>query len=77
VLWNLLGILDLIAAVGTATINQILATGAAEEVTVAPMAQLPLLLVPAYLVPLFFIWHLTALFQARRLALVEKSVRRA
>ena len=77
VLWNLLGILDLIAAVGTATINQILATGAAGEVTVAPMAQLPLLLVPAYLVPLFFIWHLTALFQARRVVLVEKSARRA
>jgi len=73
VLWNLLGILDLIAAVGTATINQILATGAAGEITVAPMAQLPLLLVPAYLVPLFFIWHLTALFQARRLALSERS----
>ena len=77
VLWNLLGILDLIAAVGTATINQILATGAAGEVTVAPMAQLPLLLVPAYLVPLFFIWHLTALFQARRVVLVEKSARQA
>ena len=73
VIWNLLGILDLIAAVGTATINQILATGAAGEVTVAPMAQLPLLLVPVYLVPLFFIWHLTALFQARRLALSERS----
>jgi hypothetical protein len=37
------------------------------------MAQLPLLLVPAYLVPLFFIGHLTALFQARRLALIERS----
>ena len=73
VIWNLLGILDLIAAVSSATINQILATGAAGEVTVAPMAQLPLLLVPAYLVPLFFIWHLTALFQARRLALSERS----
>jgi hypothetical protein len=77
VIWNLLGILDLIAAVSSATINQILATGAAGEVTVAPMAQLPLLLVPAYLVPLFFIWHLTALFQARRVVLVEKSARRA
>jgi len=73
VFWNLLGILDLIAAVSTAAVNQTLATGAAGEVTVAPMAQLPLLLVPAYLVPLFFIWHLTALFQARRLALSERS----
>jgi hypothetical protein len=54
-----------------------LATGAAGEVTVAPMAQMPLLLVPAYLVPLFFIWHLIALFQARRVVLVEKSARPA
>jgi hypothetical protein len=77
VIWNLLGMLDLINAVGTATINQLLETGAAGEVTVAPMAQLPLLLVPAYLVPLFFIGHLTALFQARRLALVEHSGRPA
>jgi hypothetical protein len=73
VIWNLLGMLDLIGAVGSAAVNQMLATGAAGEVTVAPMAQLPLLLVPAYLVPLFFIWHLAALFQARRLALIERS----
>ena len=69
--------LPLSAAVSNATINQILATSAAGEVTVAAMTQLPLLLVPAYLVPLFFIWHLTALFQARRVVLVEKSARRA
>jgi hypothetical protein len=73
VLWNILGILDLIDAVGIAAVNEILATGAAGEVTVAPMAQLPLLMVPAYLVPLFLIWHLTALFQSRRVVLVEKS----
>jgi hypothetical protein len=71
VIWNLLGILDLISAVSIAAVNQMRGTGAIGEVTVAPMAQLPLLLVPAYLVPLFFIWHLTALFQARRLALIE------
>jgi hypothetical protein len=73
VVWNLLGIFDLIVAVSVAAVNQMFATGAAREVTVAPMAQLPLLLVPAYLVPLFFVWHLTALFQARRLALIEGS----
>jgi hypothetical protein len=77
VIWNLLGILDLIGAIGRAAANQMLATGAAGEVTVAPRAQMPQLLVPAYLVPLFFIWHLTALFQARRVVLVEKSARRA
>jgi hypothetical protein len=67
VIWNLLGILDLVVAVSIATI---LATGAvAAEVTVAPMAKLPLLLIPAYLVPLFIMFHLTALIQARRVAL--------
>jgi hypothetical protein len=46
-----------IAAASNTTINRILATGAAGEITVAPMAQLPLLVVPAYLVPLSFIRH--------------------
>jgi hypothetical protein len=32
------------------------------------MARLPLVLIPAYLVPLFLILHLTALSQARQLA---------
>jgi len=30
------------------------------------MAQLPLVLIPAYFVPLFVMLHLAALFQARR-----------
>jgi hypothetical protein len=30
------------------------------------MAQLPLVLIPAYLVPIFLMLHLAALFQARR-----------
>ena len=66
VVWNLLGILDLVVAVSDAALNQSLATGAAGEVTVAPMAQMPLVLVPAYFVPLFVMLHLAALFQARR-----------
>jgi hypothetical protein len=32
------------------------------------MGELPLLLIPAYLVPVFIMLHLTALFQVRRLA---------
>jgi hypothetical protein len=39
------------------------------------MAQLPLLLIPAYLVPLFVMLHLTALIQARRTAQTERSER--
>jgi hypothetical protein len=32
------------------------------------MAQMPLVLIPAYLVPLFIMLHLAALFQARQQA---------
>jgi uncharacterized protein (TIGR02246 family) len=68
VVWNLLGILDLVVAVSIAGLDSTFATGAPGEITVTPMAQMPLVLVPAFLVPLFLMLHLTALFQARRLA---------
>ena len=48
----------------------VLASGLVPDVTTVPttpMSQLPLVLIPAYLVPLFVMLHLTALFQARRL----------
>jgi hypothetical protein len=70
VVWNLLGILDLVVAVSDAAINQRLATGAAGEITVAPMAHMPLVLVPAFLVPLFVMLHLISLFQARERCVV-------
>src|SRR5262245_12540028 len=66
VVWNLLGILDLVVAVSVGGLSSVLASGAAGEVTTGPMAQLPLGLIPAYLVPLFVMLHLAALFQARR-----------
>jgi hypothetical protein len=68
VVWNLLGLLDLVVAVGTGALGSGLATGIAGEITTRPMAQLPLVLIPAYLVPTFIMLHLAALFQARRLA---------
>jgi hypothetical protein len=74
VVWNLFGILDLVVAVGAAAINQSLAKGAVGEVTVAPMAVLPLVLISVYLVPLSVILHLTALFQARAGALRPSTV---
>ena len=70
VVWNVLGIFDLIVAVGTGALSSALALGSS-EVTTAPMAQLPLVLVPAYFVPLFIMLHLAALLQARRLATAE------
>jgi hypothetical protein len=68
VVWNLLGLLDLVVAVGTGALGSGLATGIAGEITTRPMAQLPLVLIPAYMVPTFIMLHLAALFQARRLA---------
>ena len=65
VVWNLLGILDLVVAVSVGGLSSAFASGAPGEVTTGPMAQLPLVLIPAYLVPLFVILHLAALFQAR------------
>jgi hypothetical protein len=68
VVWNLLGILDLVVALSTGALSSGFVPGLAGTVTTAPMAQLPLVLIPAYLVPLFVILHLAALFQARQLA---------
>jgi hypothetical protein len=66
--WNLFGILDLVVALGTGGLTAVLATGAPGEITAAPMTELPLLLVPGYLVPLLLMLHATALLQARRLS---------
>lgn len=68
VTWNLLGILDLVVAVSIGALVPILAPSFYGAVTTAPMARLPLILIPAFLVPTFLMLHLTALFQARRLA---------
>ena len=68
VAWNLFGVLDLVVAVGTGALGSALAVGAPGEVTTGPMAQLPLVLIPGYLVPLFVMLHAAALFQSRRLA---------
>ncbi len=68
VVWNVLGLADFIVAGATA----VLASGAipglvAGGVTSAPMELWPLMLFPSFLVPLFAIAHLTALFQVRAL----------
>ncbi len=73
VVWNLLGILDLVVAITTGALSSVLASSAPGAVTTGPMAQLPLVLIPAYLVPLFVMLHLAALFQARRHAPTEQE----
>lgn len=65
--WNVLGILDLVIAVGIGALSATLATGAPGEISTAPMATLPLLLIPAFLVPLFLMLHTAALMQSRQI----------
>ncbi len=60
VLWNVLGLLDLIIAVSTGVLALVTQSG---PVTMAPMRLYPLSLVPAFGVPLAFILHFTGLAQ--------------
>ncbi|MBI5250898.1 MAG: hypothetical protein HY912_15530 [Desulfomonile tiedjei] len=71
--WNLLGILDLIIAVTTGALSSGLAMGISGQITTAPMARLPLVLVPAYLVPIFIMLHLTVFFQATHKKIVREE----
>lgn len=68
VAWNLSGILDLTVAVTIGALVPLLVPNFYGAVSTTPMTQLPLVLVPTFLVPTFLMLHLTALFQARRLA---------
>jgi hypothetical protein len=65
--WNLFGMLDLVVAISIGALSALLATGAPGEVSTIAMARLPLLLVPAFLVPLFLMLHISALLQRRQL----------
>ena len=71
--WNPSGILDLTVAVSIGALVPLLAPNFYGAVSTAPMTQLPLVLVPIYLVQTFLILHLTALFQARRLAAISTA----
>jgi hypothetical protein len=71
VIWNILGIIDFVIAMSTATMSSGAFPGISAligSVTVNPMTGLPLVLIPAFMVPFFTMLHLTALFQARQLA---------
>ena len=62
ILWQLLGILDLVVAVGVGTTAGFLSP---QGPTMAPMTVLPLSLVPTFLVPLFVVLHVICIAQAR------------
>jgi hypothetical protein len=76
VIWNILGITDFVVALSMGTLCSGAFPGITRligNVTTSSMTQLPLVLIPAYMVPLFTMLHLTALFQARQLARSGKS----
>lgn len=73
--WNILGIVDFIVAFSTATLSSGFFPGITRlvgGVTTSSMARLPLILIPAYMVPFFIMLHFTALAQARELARSRK-----
>lgn len=63
IVWNAIGILDLVVAVTTGTTSRLIHPHglAADAMTV-----LPLSIVPTFLVPLFLIMHIIVIAQARR-----------
>ena len=71
--WNLLGILDLIVAVGLGATSPVLGIGISAEITTFPMGVFPLVLVPAFLVPLFIMLHLASLLQARHMSATGRA----
>ncbi|MGH8171395.1 MAG: hypothetical protein ACRETJ_12755 [Steroidobacteraceae bacterium] len=71
--WNVLGIIDLVVAIGLGTLSATLSRGIPGEITTAPMTTLPLVLIPAFLVPLFLMLHTVALLQSRQSAVTHAS----
>ena len=62
ILWQALGITDLVTAVSVGTTAPLLSPHSPSMVA---MTVLPLSLVPTFLVPLFFIFHVICIAQAR------------
>jgi hypothetical protein len=62
IIWQLLGIADLVVAVGTGTTARLLDP---QGISMAAMTVLPLSLIPTFLVPLFLIFHVICIAQAR------------
>jgi hypothetical protein len=68
IVWNALGILDLVVAVTTGTTSRLIHPHA---LAADAMTVLPLSIVPTFLVPLFLILHIIVIAQARRWPEVE------
>jgi hypothetical protein len=75
-IWNILGIVDFIVALSMGALCSGAfpgINGLIGNVTTNAMARLPLVLIPAFMVPFFTMLHLTALFQARQLTRSRQS----
>ena len=70
VLWQLLGITDLVIAVSLGTTAGLISP---QGPSMAPMTTLPLCLIPTFLVPLFVIFHVICIGQARSWKAVSES----
>ena len=68
--WQLLGVLDLVVALSMAALSALLHP---QGITTAPMAELPLSLIPSFGVPLFLILHIICIAQARRWPVQQRS----
>ena len=64
--WNVVGILDLIVAVGMGALGSLLNSNPSGLSPTTIMSQMPLVLIPTFFVPLFVMLHVIALLQARR-----------
>src|SRR5215831_11888982 len=76
VIWNILGIVDFVVAVSMGVLSSGLFHGISAlngNLTTNAMNRLPLVLIPAFVVPFFTMLHLTALFQARQLARTDRK----
>ena len=71
ILWQLLGITDLVTAVSLGTTAGLISP---QGPSMAPMTTLPLSLIPTFLVPLFVIFHVICIAQARSWKAVSESV---
>ena len=71
--WNVLGLLDLIDALGLGFLTAPSRYALEVQPTSDLMTVLPLVLVPVYLVPLFFVLHLASLAKLRREAVATNG----
>jgi hypothetical protein len=63
ILWQALGILDLVVAVGSGAASRLIEP---QAVPTSPMTLLPLSLIPTFAVPLMLILHVISIAQAKR-----------